>query len=198
MLYTVLRTLIVALGCTAAGVAAMHMLQVQRYQIPELRRLLRRYGDRTLRPDVLIAAAVAVIDWYLPILLSLAIQKEEFRESLSRWMALGLFAIVAALLFWLRLRLPMKKPFAVTRRMFRLILLVFCINLAGCILLPLLSITPYLLFAGADYVVLAAAVILRPMEDRINAGFYNSARSKLAARKDLIRIGITGSFGKTA
>lgn len=198
MLYTVLRTLIVALGCTAAGVAAMHMLQVQRYQIPELRRLLRRYGDRTLRPDVLIAAAVAVIDWYLPILLSLAIQKEEFRESLSRWMALGLFAIVAALLFWLRLRLPMKKPFAVTRRMFRLILLVFCINLAGCILLPLLSITPYLLFAGADYVVLAAAVILRPMEDRINAGFYNSARSKLAKRTDLIRIGVTGSFGKTS
>ena len=198
MLYTVLRTLIVALGCTAAGVAAMHMLQVQRYQIPELRKLLRRYGDRTLRPDVLIAAAVAVIDWYLPILLSLAIQKEEFRESLSRWLALALFAIVACVLFWLRLRLPMKKPFAVTRRMFRLILLVFSINLAGCIILPLLSITPYLLFAGADYIVLAAAVILRPLEDRINAGFYNSARSNLAARKDLIRIGITGSFGKTA
>ena len=198
MLYTVLRTLIVALGCTAAGVATMHMLQAQRYQIPELRRLLRRYGDKTLRPDVLIAAAVAVIDWYLPILLSMVIQKEEFREDLCRWLVLGLFAIVAAVLFWLRLRLPMKKPFAVTRRMFRLILLVFLINLAGCIVLPLLSITPYLLFAGADYIVLAAAVILRPLEDRINAGFYNSARAKLAARKDLIRIGITGSFGKTA
>ena len=198
MLYTVLRTLIVALGCTAAGIAAMHMLQAQRYQIPELRKLLRRNSDKTLRPDVLIAAAVAVIDWYLPILLSLAIQKEGFREALCRWLALGLFAIVASLLFWLRLRLPMKKPFAVTRRMFRLILLVFSINLAGCIILPLLSITPYLLFAGADYIVLAAAVMLRPLEDKINAGFYNSARSKLAARKDLIRIGITGSFGKTA
>ena len=198
MLYTVLRTLIVALGCTAAGVAAMHMLQAQRYQIPELRKLLRRNSDKTLRPDVLIAAAVAVIDWYLPILLSLAIQKEGFREVLCRWLALGLFAIVASLLFWLRLRLPMKKPFVVTRRMFRLILLVFLINLVGCILLPLLSITPYLLFAGADYIVLAAAVMLRPLEDKINAGFYNSARSKLAARKDLIRIGITGSFGKTS
>ena len=105
MLYTVLRTLIVALGCTAAGVAAMHMLQAQRYQIPELRKLLRRNSDKTLRPDVLIAAAVAVIDWYLPILLSLAIQKEGFREALCRWLALGLFAIVAFLLFWLRLRL---------------------------------------------------------------------------------------------
>ena len=198
MLYTVLRTLIVALGCTAAGVATMHMLQAQRYQIPELRRLLRRYGDKTLRPDVLIAAAVAVIDWYLPILLAMVIQKEEFREDLCRWLVLGLFAIVAAVLFWLRLRLPMKKPFVVTRRMFRLILLVFSINLAGCIILPLLSITPYLLFAGADYIVLAAAVMLRPLEDRINAGFYNSARSKLAKRSDMIRIGITGSFGKTA
>ena len=198
MLYTVLRTLIVALGCTAAGVAAMHMLQAQRYQIPELRRLLRRYGYKTLRPDVLIAAAVAVIDWYLPILLAMVIQKEEFREDLCRWLVLGLFAIVAAVLFWLRLRLPMKKPFVVTRRMFRLILLVFSINLAGCIILPLLSITPYLLFAGADYIVLAAAVMLRPLEDRINAGFYNSARSKLAKRSDMIRIGITGSFGKTA
>ena len=198
MLYTVLRALIVALGCTAAGVAAMHMLQAQRYQIPELRKQLRRFSDRTLRPDVLIAAAVAVIDWYLPILLSLAIQKESFRESLCRWLVLGLFAIIASLLCWLRLRIPMKKPFVVTRRMFRLMLLVFSINLAGSILLPLLSITPYLLFAGADYAVLAAAVILRPMEDRINAGFYNSARAKLAKRSDLIRIGITGSFGKTS
>ena len=48
MLYTVLRTLIVALGCTAAGVAAMHMLQAQRYHIPELRRLMRRNSDKTL------------------------------------------------------------------------------------------------------------------------------------------------------
>ena len=198
MLYTVLRTLIVALGCTAAGIAAMHMLQAQRYQIPELRRLLHRNSDRTLRPDVLIAAAVAVIDWYLPILLAMVIQKESFRESLCRWLVLGLFAIIASLLCWLRLRIPMKKPFVVTRRMFRLMLLVFLINLAGCIVLPLLSITPYLLFAGADYAVLVAALILRPLEDRINAGFYNSARAKLAKRSDLIRIGITGSFGKTA
>ena len=197
MLYTVMRTLVIALGCTAAGVGAMHMLQAQRYQIPELRRQLRRFGDRTVGADVLIAAAAGLLNWYLPMLLSLVIQKEAFREELSRWLVLVLFALVCALLCIFRLQIPQKKPFAVTRRMCRLMLLVFFINLAGCIVLPLLSITPYLLFAGTDYAVLVAALILRPVEDRINAGFYRSAQARLAARKDLIRIGITGSFGKT-
>ncbi len=198
MLYTAIRTLVIALCCTAAGVAAMHMLQAQRYQIPELRRQLRRFGDRTLRPDLLIAAVAALVNWYLPILLAMGIQREAARERLCFWLVLGAFALVAALLFVARLHIPQKKPFAVTRRMFRLMCLVFVMNLAGTALLSLLTISPYLMFAGADYVVLLAAVLLRPVEDRINAGFYNSARAKLAARQDLIRIGITGSFGKTA
>lgn len=197
MLNTVIRALVIAICCTAAGVGAMHALQAQRYQIPELMRRLRRLGDRALQPDLLIAVGAAVVNWYLPILLSMAIQKEAQRERLCFWLALVLFALAAGLLFLSRLRMPQKKPFAVTRRMLRLILLTFLLNLGGAALLSLLTISPYLLFAGANYAVALAALILRPLEDRINAGFYRSAQAKLAAREDLIRIGITGSFGKT-
>lgn len=40
--------------------------------------------------------------------------------------------------------------------------------------------------------------ITRPIETNINMGFYKSAQNKIKARKDLIVVGITGSFGKTS
>ena len=74
---------------------------------------------------------------------------------------------------------------------------------AGALLLALvlsmvlLSVPPYLTYAVLPYVVWLAGRIMDPVEARINAGFYEEARRKLAGRKDLIRIGITGSYGKT-
>lgn len=43
-----------------------------------------------------------------------------------------------------------------------------------------------------------ANTIIKPVEDRINMGFYRSAQEKVKAREDLNVIGITGSFGKTS
>ena len=44
MLYIVVRIAVIALCCTAAGLSSMHMLQAQRYQLPSLRKDLKRYG----------------------------------------------------------------------------------------------------------------------------------------------------------
>ena len=43
-----------------------------------------------------------------------------------------------------------------------------------------------------------ANIIIKPIEESINMGFYKSAQNKIKARKDLTVIGITGSFGKTS
>lgn len=196
MFYTVVRILVITACCTAAGLSAMHMLQAQRYQIPALRKDLKRYGSM-FTTEILVAAGSAAINWYMPILLSLAIQKEQSRENLCNWLMLALFIGATALVCFQKQRIPQRKPFSFTRRIARLASCAFVLNLLTAILLNVMGLSPYIVFAGVDYAVLAAALIMRPIEDRINAGFYKSARQKLAQAKGLIRIGITGSFGKT-
>ena len=46
-------------------------------------------------------------------------------------------------------------------------------------------------------VIYPMALIAYPIEERIKKGFENEARSIIASYNDLIKIGITGSFGKT-
>lgn len=196
MFYTVIRAVVVAACCTAAGLSAMHMLQAQRYQIPTLRRELRRYGG-LLGMNVLIAMLATLVNWYLPVLLSLAIQKESARENLSNWLMLLLFAGATAIVFFQKRRISQRKPFGWTRRICRLLAAVFMLNLLEVVLLNALTLSPYLAFATADYAVLLGAMLMKPLEDRINARYTNAARKKLAAAKGLIRIGITGSYGKT-
>lgn len=196
MVYTVIRILVIAACCTAAGLGAMHMLQAQRYRIPALKQDLRRYGG-LLGTDVLVALGATLVNWYLPVLLSMVIQKEQFRENLSNWLALALF-VGATAVVWARKRLiPQRKPFGWTRRICRLVTAVFLLNLMLAALLNLLSLSPYLTFAAADYAVLLGAMLMRPLEDGINARYYRAAQKKLAAAKGLIRIGVTGSYGKT-
>ena len=197
MLYEVVRILVITLCCVAAGLSAMNVLQAQRYQIPILRRDLRRYADHFLRPNVIVAAAAALLNWYLPVLLAMAIQKEAQRVNLCAWLVLAMFAGATALVWLSKRRMQQKKPLAFTRRLCRLVIMTALLELLIALALDMLNLSPYLVFAGADYLVLLAAVIMRPVEERINKKYYNQARKKLAARKDLIRIGVTGSFGKT-
>lgn len=196
MFYTVIRIVVIMLCCTAAGVSAMHMLQAQRYQNASLRRDLQRYHGM-LTAEILVAVGFFALNWFLPVILSFFIQKEAFRESLSNWLVLALFVGVTVLIYFQKKSIPQRKPFSFTRRIARLTGCVMLLNLAALLLLSFLGLSPYILFAGADYAVLAAAIIMRPIEDRINAGFYKSAQQKLATAPKLIRIGITGSYGKT-
>ncbi len=50
----------------------------------------------------------------------------------------------------------------------------------------------------APYFMMAANWLMRPVEKRINQGFYNEAKQILAQMPDLTVIGITGSYGKTS
>ena len=47
-------------------------------------------------------------------------------------------------------------------------------------------------------IMLISNMIMVPIENKINQGFYNSAQGKIKAREDLTVVGITGSFGKTS
>ena len=59
---------------------------------------------------------------------------------------------------------------------------------------PLFALAP--IFPGI-VAFLFAAIITSPIEKRRNARFVTAAKTVLAARTDLIKIGVTGSYGKT-
>ena len=197
MIFNVLQTLLVALACTAAGLHAMHILQAQRYQIDALVRRLGQGGEMPIRHEIPVALCALIVNWYLPVLLSMAINKEAERMRLCGWITLGLFLAASALVCVHKAHIPVEKPFKLTHRMLRLILTTFLVNLGLIELIRLLSFPPYVLFALSSYVALLCAFLMRPLEDAINARYYAAARRKIAARDDLICIGVTGSYGKS-
>lgn len=106
---------------------------------------------------------------------------------------------------------PVKKPLVFTDRAKRL----YSTNLALSGILTILSLTPYILLKQKIYIIISiilifiiyrqqadimaySNMIIRPVEQRINMGFYILAQEKIKAREDLKVIGITGSYGKTS
>ena len=102
---------------------------------------------------------------------------------------------------------PAKKPFAWTKRMRRL----YGATVGLVILYALLvwSLCParhpeyvgwFLLVAtNLSWVfVYLANSLMKPIESRINAGFFRMAQAKLRSMPNLTTIGITGSYGKTS
>lgn len=92
-----------------------------------------------------------------------------------------------------------KKPLAYTARVKRLLA-------TEAVLLALFAAGSYFSgrTIGAIFVLLAPFHILlanwinTPMENAVKKHYFNDAKRKLAERDDLIKVGITGSFGKTS
>ena len=198
MPFSLIRIVLVAVCCAVACRHFVHMLQLESYQLPGYRRWMSRNRDRLLKNCVLVGLVGAVLSWYLPVFFSLFITERVRRESVANWVMLALFVAVTAALAVLDLRAPAKKPLVFTRRVRRLYGFIVLLCLAGSALLSLISLPPYLLYAGNCYIVMGAAAIAQPLEERINGQFFERARKKLEDRPDLIKIGITGSYGKTS
>ena len=113
--------------------------------------------------------------------------------------------VTASVALWLATR-KYKKPLVMTRRAWRifltaiaLVIIVVCVPLiwlapaprvAGTILLAVLFTSP--LF------IIAANLLLTPVEKSITRKYYNEAADILRSMPDLKIIGITGSYGKTS
>ncbi|MDD2445780.1 MAG: UDP-N-acetylmuramoyl-tripeptide--D-alanyl-D-alanine ligase [Clostridia bacterium] len=104
-------------------------------------------------------------------------------------------------------KLPQKTPLVQTRRMSRITTLLYIICFIISFLLIWLS-TIYFPFLRVGIIVLTPILLpilvplvhflLVPLESMIRRNYVRRAKNKLAKRPDLIKIGITGSFGKTS
>ena len=106
---------------------------------------------------------------------------------------------------------PVKKPLVFTKRATRL-------YIANIIISGIILLIPSILYLSTNqvlYIIILVAlafiiyrqqpdlmyysnVLIKPLEDNINMGYYRAAQEKIKNRKDLNVIGITGSFGKTS
>ncbi|MBR1820001.1 MAG: hypothetical protein IJ769_00085 [Clostridia bacterium] len=197
MLFKIVEIAIVAVACCAASVHYIHVLQMERYQLPAYRHWLTRNRDRILKENVLWAFAAAILSVYMPVLLSMFMAGEEARRALSGWVVLLLFVGLMAWIAWRDYSRPSKRPFVATQRIRRLLSVLLALCLLAAILLALVSIPTYFLFAAMPFLVQLAAMIINPYEARLNASFFKSAKKKIREHKGLITIGITGSYGKT-
>lgn len=197
MFFSIVEIVMVALACCAASIHYVHVLQMERYQLPAYRQRLGRMRDRMLKENVLWAFVAVLLSLYLPVLLSMFMTGEESRRTLSGWLILVLFCALMAFVAWRDYNRPSKRPFAATHRMRRLLSVLFSLCLGVTILMKAMHIPVYFLFAMMPWLVLLAAMIINPYEARLNASFFRSARRKIREHKKLITIGITGSYGKT-
>lgn len=177
------QALVLSCCCVMGGRRLMHYFQLESYQFAGFYRSVKRNTLRTVIPPVAMAAVgVAALALGAPVPVRLL-----------------LVALMAALLFWQSLREKAKKPFVITERIRRLmavhvlsafVLEVFCLALS-----PALG---YLLPAFEPALLAFAALLVQPEEKRIARQFVDDARRRLDGMPDLIRIGITGSYGKTS
>lgn len=125
------------------------------------------------------------------------------------------FAVWMSLLFSTRKKVmkPVKKPLVYTARIKRMIgvylgLFGLCIAGLSLVLVNYFDIwysmlyatmfTMYLFTVVNYYLVYLINLMLRPFEKYLGNRFYNEAKQIIGQNKDLIKIGITGSYGKTS
>ena len=122
---------------------------------------------------------------------------------------LGLaFYFAFAIIFILEIhRIPQKKPLRVTKRMFRVYtvlyilyaaviftVLAFSLSYSFYLRTSIITVTPLIVPAFAPL----AVIILYPIEKGIQKSYKFRCKSNLKKHENLIKIGITGSFGKTS
>lgn len=176
----------------------MHDFQLESYQFPGYFRTLRRNWKRAMMPGLVLAV-------YLTLLFLVYRSVDRMQQSGAIRLLLALANMALSLIggWWCRsifhLKKP-KKPFVVTMRVRRtyavmaVLYTLLCAPLAlqaaeyFCGLMPLLL--PLWVALGG--------LLAWPLEKLVSEMYFRDAQKKLAARPDIIKIGITGSYGKTS
>ena len=192
-----------ALGTLLASKQLIHYFQLESYQHPGYFRTIRRSWLKAVMPGILMFAV-----WMLSLFLFTWLVPEDMAWLSSIGVSLCLIA-GGFLIGRFVCERKAKKPLKYTPRIKRL----YAVSMVVLFLMILLiretgindrgEINPagWLMFAFPLLIPLWVALcglIAWPLEKAISEMYFRDARRILDSRKDLIRIGITGSWGKTS
>lgn len=190
-------TLAVTLVSAAYSRYYLHMFQLESYQTDGYQRWLGKNRDKLLGWTLNLGVLATVFAVLAQLIFGMLLKPQTAR-LVSTLLAIAGFVAGAWVLNIRQYKTPEKKPFVLTARMKRLWAALFVIALLLSALLSFLGIPVFLAFVAVPYLTLAAGFVMQPIEKKINAYYLHDAQKKLEARPDLIRVGITGSYGKTS
>lgn len=195
-----MERILVALICTISCRYFLHMFQLESYQLDGYKRWLNKNREALLGFSLTVGVSLTVGKLLLQLLLInvMGSERSDMVSVICTLVALVAFAYVAMKLYQSQRNQPEKKPLAFTARMKRLYVCVFLVALVVCSLISYLGIPPYVLFIALSYLVMIAGYVMQPIERQISKSFMDEAEEILEQRPDLIKIGITGSYGKTS
>ena len=179
-----------SVGLTLASRTLMHTYQLESYQLPGYFRSLKRNLLKLLIPGGMMAIANAMALLLITLLP-------------SQWVGMPLAALLDVGCGFGAYKLlknqKAKKKFVVTPRIKRLYGVTAVLHLMLCYLLGLAGKLPLYIYPLLLplWMALAGCCSL-PIEKAISEAYFRDAQKKLEARPDLIKIGITGSYGKTS
>ena len=182
-IFDILESLAIAALMPLSGWRLLHYFQLESYQLPGFYRSVKRNAKKALLPW----AALGTILFFLALL------------GLPAILCVLLLGAASLLLFLQAKKEKLKKPFVLTERVKRLIAMhaatAFVVSLiAGAAYPPLRWALP----AFEALLIALAAVCAQPIEKQINQQFIDDAKNRLDKNPALIKIGITGSYGKTS
>ena len=175
----------------------LHMLQLESYQLDGYVRWLKKNHSR--QSGALTIGVSATAGYY-----ALWLILRVFLSAAASQIAAGIIALIGFALFAVLLdrafhMQPEKKPLTYTPRMKRLYAALIVIALLAALLIALVFRLPgFIVFVAAPYLPLAAGACMKPVEKKISDHYLQDAKRRLDDRPDLIKIGITGSYGKTS
>ena len=177
------QSLVMAVCLPLSGWRLLHYFQLESYQLPGYFRSIRRNRQKALIPT----AALAAVGVLALVLGAPAVVR------------LVLVIGMAALLFMQAKKEKLKKPLVITERVKRLMAMHAATAFAAVLVMGLISpVLMYLAPAFEALLLALAALCAQPIEKNINRQFVSDAKARLERNPNLIRIGITGSYGKTS
>ena len=176
----------------------LHSLQLGGYQEKSI------FTSKRFLPAFTVSAAISLVFFVIYLVFIPVSDKRAWGVAIS----VLFFLCVAAEIFSIN-RFKAKKPLVYTKRVKRLLtintLTAFCVYLLSAALCDVNSVEGYYLIALpfavqflAPFIFALTALIVRPFEEANKKRYYKKVSKVFGDNKSLIKIAITGSYGKTS
>ena len=207
LLIDVLPVIAVCFGTWLLSRRLMHYFQLESYQFRGFFKTLDRQADKAMLPGLVFSAVT-----FLLLLLASAVFSGLHTTLAYVLTSAALSVLIAGTAYFIYRKLresKEKKPFRLTARVKRLYVWLAIVLIAVGFLLKIVFL-PDLNKAGIRITVFSliplflplwvtlAGLLAVPLEKLIYELYFRDARRKLLSSDRLIRIGITGSYGKTS
>lgn len=198
MNWNLLAFILMPVACSLpAARGILHYFQLESYQFPGYFRTLRRNRIHSYLPGLCVSVATTLVFLFMRFMVGRGV----LNNALAILVAFALLVFGGFGIARLFTEKHAKKKFVYTGRVKRLyvVLTLVMLLLSGAVTCftpcpPAVLLWPIFL----PLVVALAGLLAWPIEKAISECYFRDARRKLLSNPRLIRIGITGSYGKTS